>query len=430
MSKSGFYYGHAIPETAAPFTVEQIKTGEIPFTAPKGERQARSTLRGWLKHGGWPNSYVNTLTKSQFLEILEQHDGTETPAPRAPRATETNGAGQPRLFTETETKTMGKTEKTAQGAAQAISGDAGAQLAALIGQLAGQSVNEDRVKQLIKENAAAPVIQRYELPGDLPPVDIQGAHEKLPEIVDWLAAGVPVYLVGPAGSGKSTIAAQAAQALGREYFEYGAIMTKYDLDNRTTLTGEVIESAFYTWFTCGGVLLLDEMDSAQAAALVQWNNAIRGGAGTRATFSNGETAEKHPDAVVIAAANTVGDGASAQYVGRTRLDKATLDGFVYVTMDYDTKILETLSRGHDQWRAICDAYRMAALANNSQHIISPRAYDFGARLLSGKGETDDALKQAARAVLKKGLDRDQWRNLSTTAARHAQQIDQLDLASL
>lgn len=423
------YLSQTVPSSTPPVSHYDLKENLIAFTAPKGERQARALLREWLRGHGWPTSTVNTLTKADFLSILAMNEEQGTPAPEQPKQPETRKPqtdlfGAPRHTYTNETKTEKETMTTP------ATNDQAAQLAALFAQIMSKpQFDEAEIVKLIKEHSNAPQVQRYELPST-EAVEIQGAHEKLPEIVEWLALGVPVYLVGAAGSGKSTIAAQAAKALGRDYYEYGALMTKYDVDNRTTLQGDTIESKFYHWYKNGGVLLLDEMDSSQAAALVQWNNAIRGGAGTLATFSNGETVAKHPEAIAIAAANTVGDGASGQYVGRSRLDKATLDGFAYVTMDYDPNVLETLSRGVSLWSDLCAAFRKAAAETKSQHIISPRANDFGSRLLSAKGDDAETVRRTVRAVIKKGLDADQWRNLCTVAARHAPQVNGLDLASL
>ena len=46
---------------------------------------------------------------------------------------------------------------------------------------------------------------------------------------------------------------------------------------------------------------------------------------------------RHPETILIAAANTIGRGADAQYVGRNQLDAATLDRFILamIRVDYD-----------------------------------------------------------------------------------------------
>jgi hypothetical protein len=52
---------------------------------------------------------------------------------------------------------------------------------------------------------------------------------------------------------------------------------------------------------------------------------------------NGETYHRHPECIIVAAANTYGLGGDAMYVGRNQLDAATLDRFIlaklYVVYD-------------------------------------------------------------------------------------------------
>jgi cobaltochelatase CobS len=47
---------------------------------------------------------------------------------------------------------------------------------------------------------------------------------------------------------------------------------------------------------------------------------------------------KHKDFVLIAGANTIGQGADRQYVGRQQIDAATLDRFVLLDWPYDPRI--------------------------------------------------------------------------------------------
>jgi len=386
----------------------------------------RPALRAWLKRMGNDSAVVNRATKGEILQAIRDQKLllagiTAEPAPV-----------QPALLDETPQQPQQQEIQTMAQATQAKGNQAeiAAQLAAVLSSLkTGAELDEGRVIELIQQHSNAAPVQRYSLNG-AETAEITGAHKNLPQLVEWLALGVPVYLVGPAGSGKSTLGKQAAQALGLDFYEYGAIMTKYDLDNRMTLAGEVVHSAFYKWYKHGGVLLLDEMDAAQPAALVQWNNAIRGPAGTVATFSNGEAVEKHTNARTIAAANTVGGGANSQFVGRNRLDKATLDGFVYLPIGYDRNVLKTLSRGFPEWLNICDAFMGATQSLSLDHVISPRAVDFGSRLLSVTAPEKQAYQKAAAAAIKKGLDADTWYALCDKAARSCDLINRYDLASV
>ncbi len=57
---------------------------------------------------------------------------------------------------------------------------------------------------------------------------------------------------------------------------------------------------------------------------------------------------KSSTCVIIAAANTWGMGATSEYVGRMRLDGATLDRFVPLYWGYDES-LELATAGNPEW---------------------------------------------------------------------------------
>ena len=83
------------------------------------------------------------------------------------------------------------------------------------------------------------------------------------------------------------------------------------------------ESRFLQIWRDGGVFLMDEMDAADPNMLLVVNNAL---ANDRLDNPvNGEDYVKHPDAILVAACNTLGTGADAQYTGRNQLDFSTLD---------------------------------------------------------------------------------------------------------
>jgi hypothetical protein len=233
--------------------------------------------------------------------------------------------------------------------------------------------------------------------------EIEGhTHYCFAAILELCKAGKLPYLCGPAGSGKTTIAGQIAEALGIDCYITGALQTKFELIGFKSATGEYQETSLYKAFKFGGVFLFDEMDASLAPALVAFNALLENG---YYDFC-GETVERHKDFVAIAGANTIGHGGTIQYSGRTPLDRATLDRFAFVNFQYDN-MLEALISGTEcigkpikltyryKWtgkesdkvedcQAYCDkvtAYRDAANALSIQHIISPRASKNGVDML-------------------------------------------------
>lgn len=173
-------------------------------------------------------------------------------------------------------------------------------------------------------------------------------HYKTDELIETLNTTTIAYLVGPAGTGKTTLAMDACAKM----FECVKGDTKFNLHfaqisfspdttagemiGRTDVNGVFHESEVVRVFRDGGLILFDEIDNADASMLVKLNTAIANG--TIATPAG--LVKRSPEAYIVCTANTFGTGADAMYVGRTRLDAATLDRFTMCTIevDYDTEL--------------------------------------------------------------------------------------------
>lgn len=171
---------------------------------------------------------------------------------------------------------------------------------------------------------------------DAPEVKIGGTpHAKLEETLFWCANRMPVYLYGPAGTGKNVLSQQIAEALNLNFYYAGCLQFKSDLEGFVNAAGEYVETDFYKAFTQGGVFLLDEIDGTAAEVLVAFGAAL---ANRYYNFPKYGRIQAHPDFVVIAAGNTAGRGATEAYNGRYQLDASTLDRFAFVQLDYDVTI--------------------------------------------------------------------------------------------
>lgn len=172
---------------------------------------------------------------------------------------------------------------------------------------------------------------RFEVSGKLGE-PVKGAHPILPDLVQTVAAGLTnLWLSGPAGSGKSTLAQHLAEALGQPFGaqSFAADSTSASLIGGPNAQGIYQESAFIAAYESGSVYLLDELDAAPAEIVVQVNSALANGHLhlPRHHDAARRTIKRHADTVIVAAANTWGTGPSAQYVGRSAIDAATLDRF-------------------------------------------------------------------------------------------------------
>jgi cobaltochelatase CobS len=103
---------------------------------------------------------------------------------------------------------------------------------------------------------------------------------------------------------------------------------------------EHVASPWIHRYEKGGVFLLDEMDAGDPNLFTYVNKAIANKSYTVAQRYTKPVVKKHDDFVLVAAANTFGNGADAMYVGRNQLDAATLDRFKVgmITMDYNRDV--------------------------------------------------------------------------------------------
>lgn len=179
-------------------------------------------------------------------------------------------------------------------------------------------------------------------------------HAALAEVLEYLACGLNVYLTGPAGSGKTTAAEQAAKILFPEANEdhngrtsntrFSALSCSDDISAGDIYgrllpileNGEKVlkfcPAPFLDIYKNGGVFLFDEIDAAAPEVLININKAL---SQDSIDVPNYGRVYKHPKCYLMAAGNTTGQGASADYSARAKLDAATLNRFVFVRVSYD-----------------------------------------------------------------------------------------------
>jgi cobaltochelatase CobS len=237
-------------------------------------------------------------------------------------------------------------------------------------------------------------------------------HEMFPELLDLLALRIPVFLKGPAGSGKTTAGENVAKALDLPFFcqSMGPQTSQSQLLGYPTAgTGEYVPGLLYEPYKNGGVVLLDEIDNANPGVVTTLNSATSNGYCSFPYSASPETGgmiKRHPDCVFIAAGNTFGKGADALYVGRQQLDGASLNRFVSVEWNYDEKLERSFITdgysGHalattlDAWVTRVQTLRDIVSRLKLRIIISPRQTLFGAALIASGKKT---MRQAEDRVI-------------------------------
>jgi hypothetical protein len=221
-------------------------------------------------------------------------------------------------------------------------------------------------------------------------------HYILPLVCKAVKAKCNTWLVGPAGSGKTTLASHVASRLKLPFASISVCSqtTKTDLLGYLDAQGIYRSTSFRQIYENGGVFCLDEIDNGNANVLAVLNSAISNDSNS---FPD-KVVKRHPNFIVIACANTFGLGSTAGYVGRTQIDAATLDRFFFVEMPYDDG-LESHIAGLSQvpspswdaegnkvpkvdfWIDLVKKTRDAASKLGIKIIVSPRATYMGISLI-------------------------------------------------
>jgi MoxR-like ATPase len=221
-------------------------------------------------------------------------------------------------------------------------------------------------------------------------------HSAFPEILAIVGAGCRnLWVTGPAGTGKSTIAAQVADALDHEFLSFSA--GPADMPSRligfrdgngtyhSTPIRKAVEQGERP-----KLLLIDEGDNMNAACFTTLNALLAGGA---MEFPDGTCLTRPSNLTVMVGANTWGTGPDREYVGRSQIDAATLNRFpVKLPVGYDPRLDDAVAmqwcRSDEQvallksWVAYCQRVRATTQELHIKVIISPRNIGDGAALLA------------------------------------------------
>lgn len=373
----------------------------------------RGNVRKWLTAHGLPAQYVVGLA---MKAMQSAYNDTSDRAlndlrRRAKEGIEELGGDA------TESTATATAQSAANTATQSVSGDATALAQLLTEMLAKGGVDADKVNAIIDARwnelpdliAKHATVRRIELvKADGAIAKVEGhAHEKLADLIKVMNSRQAngrhpnIMIKGETGSGKSHGVHQASVALGKGFHTNGAIDMDHQLIGFRDAGGTYHTTPFREAFAKPDVYLFDEIDSSGNSPLLALAGALANGGHAFPDMF----VERHPDSVIVAAGNTWGHGATADFVGRNKLDAAIRSRFpVRIQWDIDESLERNIS-GNVDWTCRVQKARAKARAAGLKVVIDPRMSQAGAALIAS-GFT---MQQAAEMTYLADLTADQRR---------------------
>lgn len=253
------------------------------------------------------------------------------------------------------------------------------QLAAILARMKGGNIDEAKVEDIVRKVLAenqTPVADVLEVRqvenGKIARINKPHPLFKkvLALVVNDRVTGRYPWLFGDAGSGKSTIARQVADALGLPFYSVSSLQQKYELEGYTDATGKLVETVFYKAAKEGGIFLFDEASTTSGEVQVAFNSML---ANLWYNFPKEGMINAHPDFHIIAADNTTGRGGNSTYSARFQMDASTLDRYTAIRVEYTEELDMTMAENDTELVEFIRDLRNAINEARLSYTASPRA---------------------------------------------------------
>lgn len=156
------------------------------------------------------------------------------------------------------------------------------------------------------------------------------------KLLKTIESGVTnIWMVGPAGCGKSTIARNVAKQLNLPYLCISCGIGTSATEFVGYKYPERESTKFSEYYNKPSIILIDEFTALDPAVAQVCNAALANGEIETTTG----LVHRHPECIIIATSNTFGNGADRQYVANNQLDASTIDRFVggIIDVNYSDK---------------------------------------------------------------------------------------------
>lgn len=228
-----------------------------------------------------------------------------------------------------------------------------------------------------------------------------------------------IWMVGPAGCGKSTIARNTAKELDIPYLciscSIGTSATEFIGYKYPTREA----TKFAEFYAKKSLIIIDEITSLDPSVAQVINAAL---ANNEIETTTG-TVLRHPECIIVATSNTFGNGADRQYVANNQLDASTIDRFTgaIIRINYSKKYESQFDK---EVRNYVYLLRKCIEVNSLRRIASTRMIQAGEKMkkigISDWKELlitnwSDTEKKIVNAYIKTAEEKDEL-NLNTKTA--------------
>ena len=203
-------------------------------------------------------------------------------------------------------------------------------------------------------------------------------HQKFDDVMIAVMENANPYLIGPSGCGKTYMVKQISELLNMEFIDIGYINEEYEILGFQTATGKYSRPNFYRCYKYGMIAFCDELDNGNSRATVKLNSFLSNSLDSSYSFPNGEIVARHHNFRIIAAGNTEGNGADANYSTREKIEESVQQRFLPIYIDYDNDVEKAILGAYDDWFQFIVLFRQAtdkwaeATGGPAQGILTTR----------------------------------------------------------
>lgn len=153
------------------------------------------------------------------------------------------------------------------------------------------------------------------------------------DILKVIEAGIKnIWLVGPAGCGKTVMSENIAYIMDKECLLISCGLGTSATEFMGYKYPERESTLFQEYYAKDSIIILDEFTALDPSVAQVANSALANGILTTTTG----LVRRHENCIIIATSNTFGSGANRQYVSNNQLDASTIDRFIggIIEVDY------------------------------------------------------------------------------------------------